>query len=165
MSRLSHRVHRAPWQLIALGGLVVGTLDLVFAYAFWKPRGVRLSDILQSIAAGWYGEQSQAMGTTSVLVGALSHYGIAIIFVLAYWLVARRVQALLRRTYVYGSLYGLLLYLAMNLVVLPLSAAGSPGFGNLPWVASSVAMHAVLGVLCAFFARQAQATCRASGGT
>ncbi len=146
---------RAPWAWLAMGGLAVGVLDLAFAYAFWKPRGASLGGILQSIAAGWFGERSAAMGATSVAVGLVSHMGIALAFVVAYWFAARRV-ALLRDAWLpCGLAYGLGLYGVMNFVVLPLSAAGMPALDNTAWVTSSVLMHMVFGALCAWFARAA----------
>ena len=51
----------------------------------------------------------------------------------------------------------LLLYAAMNFVVLPLSAAGMPSFANHAWVGASIVAHALLGVVCALFARIAAA--------
>lgn len=140
------------WAWIALGGMIIGTLDLLFAWGFWAPKGASLSRILQSIAAGWYGKASHSMGATSVWVGALSHYAIAAAFVAAYWIAAQRLPALLRRYVLLGAVYGLLLYVVMNFIVLPLSAAGMPGFDNVPWVASSIVVHALLGIMCAWFA-------------
>ena len=140
------------WAWIVLGGLIIGTLDLLFAWGFWAPKGASLTRILQSIAAGWYGKASHSMGTTSAWVGALSHYAIAAAFVAAYWIAAQRLPALLRRYVLLGAVYGLLLYVVMNFIVLPLSAAGMPGFDNVPWVASSIVVHALLGIMCAWFA-------------
>lgn len=149
-----------PGLLVALGGLGVGTVDLTFAYLFWMSRGVTLPGILQSIAAGWYGKASHSLGATSVVVGALSHYAIATAFVWAYWYAARRMPVLTRKPVPYGALYGLALYALMNFVVLRLSATGMPKFDDVPWVASSVCMHVLLGILCAWFARKAVAAGR-----
>ena len=70
----------------------------------------------------------------------------------AYWIAAQRLPTLLKRRVLFGAVYGLLLYVVMNFIVLPLSAAGSPGFDNVPWVASSIVVHALLGIMCAWFA-------------
>lgn len=148
---------RPSWAWIATGGLVIGTLDLLFAWGFWAAKGATLVGILQSIAAGWYGKASHSMGATSAWVGALSHYAIAIAFVAAYWFAARRLPALLQRPVLFGTVYGLLLYVVMNFIVLPLSAAGMPKFDNVPWVASSILAHMVFGMLSAL------AVLRASG--
>lgn len=147
--------NRSPGRWIVAGGLLIGTLDLLFAIGFWALRDVAPIRIAQSIAAGVLGNASYDGGTGSALLGIALHYFIATLFVLAYWLVARRARGLLQRPWIYGALYGGLLYLVMNFVVLPLSAAGPPSFADLAWVAASVAMHLVVGVLCAGFARRA----------
>lgn len=142
-------------RILLAAGALVGVLDLLFAWGFWVGHGVGMQRILQSIGAGWLGQRSFSMGTTSAAIGAISHFAIAVAFVVAYWLVSRRMPALVRHPVALGLPYGVALYLVMNLVVLPLSAAGSPGFDNLPWVASSVVMHALIGVICACAARLA----------
>lgn len=146
---------RSPVRWIIAGGLLIGTLDLAFAIGFWALRGVAPIRIAQSIAAGVLGEASYDGGRGSALLGVALHYVIATLFVLAYWLVARRLRGLLQRPWACGVLYGALLYLVMNFVVLPLSAAGPPSFANTAWVVASVAMHLAIGILCAGFARRA----------
>lgn len=136
-----------------LGGVAIGTLDLAFAWGFWQPHGVGLARILQSVSAGLLGRASFDGGLATVVLGAGLHYFIATMFVVAYFLASLRHAALHRHPAACGLAYGVLLYLVMNLVVLPLSAAGMPDFGNVPWVASSVAMHAVFGLMCGFCAR------------
>jgi hypothetical protein len=143
----------AAW--LVLGGLVVGTTDLAFAWIFWQSHGVGLARILQSVAAGLLGGASFKGGVASALLGTGLHYFIATMFVLVYWLAGLRHAGLRRHPVACGLAYGALLYVAMNFVVVPLSAAGRPGFDNVPWVASSVVMHAVFGVMCALSARRA----------
>lgn len=144
-----------PMRTLLPAALGIGTLDLLFAWGFWANKGVAFTDILQTIASGWYGKASRGMGTTSAVVGGLSHYAITLAFLLAYWLATKRFPALRAHTWRYGLPYGLGLYAVMNFVVLPLSAAGSPGFDNHAWVAASIAMHMLIGVLCALAARRA----------
>jgi len=145
---------RHPALQLPLATLAIGTLDLLFAWRFWAGRGVSFADILHSIAAGWYGRASYAMGASSAVVGALSHYAIMAAFVIAYWLTARRSPVLARHPLGFGAAYGLAIYALMTFVVLPLSAAGPADFSNKAWVASSVAMHMLIGVLCALAARR-----------
>ncbi|QDA56732.1 hypothetical protein [Thermomonas aquatica] len=144
-----------PMRTLLPATLGIGTLDLLFAWGFWASKGVTLTDILHSIAAGWYGKASYEMGMTSALVGTVSHYAIMLAFVLAYWLAARRIPALRAHPWGGGLAHGLGIYALMSFVVLPLSAAGTPDFRNGAWVASSIAMHLLIGVLCAFAARRA----------
>lgn len=144
-----------PWLL--LGCLLIGSADLLFAWSFWAPKGATFVDILHSIARGWYGKTGDGGGTTGAWVGAVSHYVIIFGMLLAYWFAARLHAGLTRHVLVLGAAYGLLLYLAMNFVVLPLSAAGLPKFDNLAWVVSSIAMHVLIGVLIAWFVKKALA--------
>lgn len=144
-----------PMRTLLPASLGIGTLDLLFAWGYWAGKGVTFTDILHSIAAGWYGKASREMGATSAVVGALSHYAIMFVIVLVYWIEARRIRSLRAHPWPCGLIYGLGVYTVMSFVVLPLSAAGSPDFGNTPWVAASIAMHMLIGVLSALAARRA----------
>jgi hypothetical protein len=145
---------RSPIRYVLLGGLALGTLDLAFAMSYWGiSRGVSPVRVLQSVSRGVLGTASFQGGAGTAVLGAVLHYFIATCMVLAYYLVSRGAPALTRRPIAYGLPYGLLLFLIMNLVVLPLSAAGPPGFNNVPWIALSIIMHAVFGVICAIAAQ------------
>lgn len=144
-----------PLRTLLPAALGIGTLDLLFAWGYWANKGVGFVDILHSIAAGWYGKASRDMGATSAAIGALSHYAIMLAIVVTYWFAAKRIAALRTHALPCGLAYGLGVYVVMSLVVLPLSAAGSPDFRNSAWVASSIAMHLLIGVLCALAARRA----------
>ncbi|MBD9378928.1 hypothetical protein [Pseudoxanthomonas sp. PXM04] len=151
MHREDSRV--SGWPRVGLGALVAGMADLVFAMGFWWiSHGVPPMRILQSIAAGWYGEASFTGGVQTAGVGAVSHFAIMFLFVAAYRQMATRVTLLRQRPFAMGAVYGLFLYLLMNFVVLPLSAAGMASFKDAGWVAASVAIHALIGVLCARYA-------------
>lgn len=141
--------------MVVLGAVVVGTLDILFAILFWAPRGVAPARIFQSVAAGLYGRASFNGGTRMVVIGALLHYFIALCIVLVYWLASRRYDVLIRRPILCGSIYGVLVYVVMNYVVIPLSATQRSAF-LLSWVVSSVLVHAFLvGVPSAVFAKAA----------
>lgn len=148
------------WRYVVLGGLALATLDALFATTYWRfAAGMPWTRVFQSVAAGVLGLQASiAGGERTAWLGVGLHYAIAMCFVVAYTIVATHLDALVRRPLVSGALYGLLLYVVMNLVVIPLSAIGHlPKFDDVPWVASSIAMHVVFGLICAFAARQALA--------
>lgn len=146
-----------PFAWLLAGGVALGTLDIVFAIAFWAGKGVGAIRIFQSIASGLLGRASYDGGAATAWLGAGLHYFIATLMVVVYFLAARRWAGLVRRPVSLGLPYGLVLYGTMNFVVLPLSAAGMPTFDNVPWVASSIVMHMVFGVICVVFARKALA--------
>ncbi|HSR64452.1 MAG TPA: hypothetical protein VLM17_02450 [Xanthomonadaceae bacterium] len=148
------------WRWVLMGGLALATLDALFATGYWRlTAGVPWTRVFQTVAAGVLGlEASVAGGIRTAWLGVGLHYLIAMAFVVAYTLAALRVGALRRHPLASGLGYGLLLYATMNLVVIPLSAIGHlPKFDNLPWVAASIAMHAVFGLICAGAALRALA--------
>jgi hypothetical protein len=109
---------------ILYGSLVVGTLDALDAVVFFGLRGVKPIRIFQSIAAGLIGRSAFQGGLATAWLGAFLHFFIAAVIVSTYYLVSRRVTLLVRHPVTCGILYGLLVYVVMNFVVLPLSAAG-----------------------------------------
>ncbi len=147
-----------PIQAVVLGGLVAGALDIAYAMTFWGVQGVSPMRILQSIAAGLLGRPAAVQGgLATALLGAVLHFGIAFAMAYAYYLASGRIPALTRRPFVYGMLYGLFLYVVMNYVVVPLSAAGGSSGFNLAWVLCSIAVHAIfVGIPCALAARLAR---------
>ncbi|MBF6024598.1 hypothetical protein [Lysobacter niastensis] len=145
------------WLQVLLGGLLVAIGDIVFAttvWFSWTQEG--LVRVFQTIAVGVLGKASFDGGAASAWLGAGLHLSMATLFVVAYTLAARRAPSLLRRLWVLGPLYGVLLYVVMNFVVMPLSRVGrSPSFAHLDWITLSVIAHMVFGVICVLFARRA----------
>ena len=140
------------------GGLLAGTLDIVYACVFWAVRAdIPPTRIFQSVAAGLLGEASFQGGASTAALGLFLHFLIACTMALAYYVAARRWPVFARRPVPLGVAYGLLLYVVMNLVVVPLSAA-SPGSRDPTWIALTVAVHAFLvGLPIAWFASRAAA--------
>lgn len=110
-------------RLLALGGLVVGALDILDAFVFFGLRGVPLIAIPQSIASGLLGRVAYQGGVLTAALGLLLHFGISFTIVSVYYAATRWLPALARRPLAFGSLYGLVVYVVMNYVVVPLSAA------------------------------------------
>lgn len=139
--------------LVLLGATVLlGTLDLAFACTYWSVRPAR---ILQGIASGWLGEQAFHGGSATAWLGALLHYAMLWAMVATFHVASRRAPVLTRKPWLSGSLYGLLLYVVMNAIVLPMSAAAKMPF-IVGWVLCSIAVHVLLiGVPIAWAARWA----------
>ena len=74
---------------------------------------------------------------------------------MAYYVVAQKWSLLWQRPWLCGALYGLVLYVMMNYIVVPLSAAG-PGSTDPLWIALSIVAHVLLvGLPIAVFTRRA----------
>jgi uncharacterized membrane protein YagU involved in acid resistance len=144
--------------LVLGGGVVAGTLDIVYACVFWAlKRNVPPMRIFQSVAAGLLGPASFQGGARTAALGLALHYFIAVSMSVAYYLVARRWALLGQRPLLCGAAYGLLLYGIMNYVVVPLSAAAS-GSKDALWITLSIVVHMFLiGVPIALFTRRALA--------
>lgn len=147
-----------PGVFVLTGGLVAGTLDITYACVFWGLKAdVPGQQILQSVAAGLLGKASFEGGAGTAALGLALHYFIAISMSVVYYLVAQRWARLWQRPFLFGALYGLMLYALMNYVVVPLSAAGGGGSKDPLWVTLSIVVHMVLiGVPIAVFARRAR---------
>src|SRR5690606_21249190 len=74
-----------PAVAIAFGGLVAGSLDILYAMAFWWLKaGVSPLRILQSVAAGALGPASFDGGAASATLGLVLHFAIATAMAAAY---------------------------------------------------------------------------------
>ena len=145
------------WINVFWGGLLIALGDMTFATFVWFSwSAAGLTRLFQTIAVGVLGKASFDGGVPAALLGAALHLFIATMFVLVYTLVAQRVPRLLRRPVALGVLYGVVLYLTMNFVVLPLSRVhASPSFAHPYWIGFSVLAHMVFGIVCVLFARRA----------
>lgn len=108
---------------VALGGLVAGTLDILAAFAMSWPR-VAPARVLQSIASGLLGPAAYQGGARTAALGLLLHFVIATGAATVYYVAGRQWSMLWRRPVPCGLAYGVLVYLVMNLIVLPLSQIG-----------------------------------------
>ena len=143
---------KVRFRQVIYGGLLAGALDLAYICSFVAILyGIGPQRILHSIAAGWVGrDAAQAGGGATAVLGFASHFAIAVVMAIVYYLAAKRLPALVRHPWRYGALYGLALYLAMNYIVVPLSAAGE-GMKVLQWIdLAHAAAHVLLvGIPCA----------------
>jgi hypothetical protein len=107
-------------------GLLAGTLDITDNLIFNQLRGITPKMVFQYIASGLIGMKAFRGGLTSVTLGVAVHYGIALIWTGVFYAVSRKLAILSRRPVLSGLVYGGGVYLFMNFVVLPLSAAPHP---------------------------------------
>jgi hypothetical protein len=127
-----------------VGGLVAGTLDITDAFVYSGLHGVSPVRVLRYIASGLLGPDALSAGLPVAGLGLLLHYFIAFSIVTLYVLVSRRFTLLARHPFVCGPLYGVLAFLVMNRVVVPLSAVPSSGAPMpLASLINQVAIHAL----------------------
>ena len=107
---------------IVWGGLIAGAFDLIYAFVWYGPRGVSPLRIMQSIASGLLGKEAYEGGAATAALGGVLHFFILIVAAAMYYAASRRLTLLTRQPIVCGLLFGLAIWVVMNLVVVPLSA-------------------------------------------
>ena len=109
----------------ALGGSVAGLLDAIYATVLWGViLGSNPAAVWQSVASGLLGKAAFSGGASTATLGLALHFFIAFVMALVYVRAARRLPVLTARPLWMGFLYGFVLYVVMNFVVVPLSAIG-----------------------------------------
>jgi hypothetical protein len=145
-------------ETILPGGLVVGILDLLFAFTFYGLiLGIKPLRIFQSVAAGLLGRAAAFDGgVKTFLLGIVLHFIVATCIAAVYFGASWIFPALLRHAVVSGLIYGMIAYLGMNYLVVPLSAIRrSPGPIRLPIFLTEIIGHAFLvGLPLALLARR-----------
>ena len=105
---------------ILLGGFLAGTLDILYAITRLFDRSPEW--VLQSVASGLQGATAFTAGMAGAALGLGAHYTIATVAAAVYFLASRRIGFLVSHAVIAGALFGMLVYLFMNFVVIPLSA-------------------------------------------
>jgi len=127
---------------IAVATLIAGTLDILSAVVFSIMAGSTPIHMLQSVASGPFGDV--ALSSTSYAVaGLLVHFAIMACMVIAYMAAAAKWRLLTDRPILAGALYGILLWLVMYWVVLPLRFH-APHPGQLVPIAKQLFSHVIL---------------------
>jgi hypothetical protein len=127
--------------LASLGaGLLAGTTNLVAAGAIF---GGTLTHGLQLIASGLLGESAFKGGMGTAVLGAGLHYGISIFAAGLYCALALRQSWWREHWLIGGTLLGVIAYVVMNLIVVPLSNAPNPDFSP-AIIAKELIAHTVM---------------------
>lgn len=126
-------------KIILLTTLLAGTLDgLAATIKYLVSTGENPLNVFRFVASGVFGNAAIAGGLNMALLGILFHYFIAGIWVSLFFWLYPRVKPKWTNKYVSGMLYGIIVWLIMNLIVLPLS--------NTPALTSNL-MQDIIGIL------------------
>lgn len=130
-------------EAILWGGLVAGCLDLGAVFTYWATQGTTPIGILQAIAMSLMGPAAFQGGYLAALLGLVLHFGVSFAFAGVYVVAAMRFPVLKSRPFIFGLIYGLIAYLVMSKVVVPLSRADY-GTGTPLQISISLFIHLVL---------------------
>ena len=132
------------WTGVLLGGLVAGIFDILYAIISLGQRGRSPLWTLQSVATGVLGAEAWDGGVPAGLLGLFCHFVIAFGASVTYYLASRRIALLRERPVIAGAIFGILVFLTMNWVVIPLAACPFSIPFTLPVIAKGFLSHAVL---------------------
>jgi hypothetical protein len=126
-----------PTTAILIGGGIAATLDIIYAIVRNGMSGTSPLWVLQSVASGWLGKGAFESGVAGGMLGLASHYAILFVAAAIYLAAAKVVSSkelgvsqsktqglavMPNRPLISGAIFGVLVYLFMNFVVMPLSA-------------------------------------------
>lgn len=115
---------------ILLATFVAGTLDIfcavvVYALILGKTTSIK---ILQSIAAGMVGKEAYEGGLLMAGYGLFLHFFITLLFAIFYFFLILFIPFLKRQRTICGIIFGIFIWMVMNLIVLPTVFPGiTPG--------------------------------------
>jgi len=121
--KINNPAIKFPVKTILLSGLLVGTLDISSAFVdYYSATGKNPLAILPYIASGVFGKS--VLGSDSagmMLMGLLLHYIIAFAFTIFFFWLYSRTSLLPANWVLRGFVYGIFIWIIMNLIVVQLS--------------------------------------------
>ncbi len=126
-------------KVIFIAGLLAGSLDIIAACAnaYISNSNSTPDKVLCFIASGVFGKKAFTESSIMVAWGLLFHFIIATGFAALFVLAAQMMRFLTRHHVISGLLYGLLVWLIMNRVIVPLSETPPQPFA---WKKAIIAM-------------------------
>jgi hypothetical protein len=134
-------------------GFCIGFIDGIaaslhtYAYSELGPKSVFLF-----IASGWLGEAAFSGGYRMLLLGLGTHFFIAIAWVILFFILLKNSGFVYKYYKMSGLIYGLGIWVIMNLVVIPNSNAPQIQFSS-GAALSMIAIHCFLGFVIALFTK------------
>jgi uncharacterized membrane protein YagU involved in acid resistance len=132
-------------QAILWGGFAAGFIDLMAIFLIWQTvENIPPVVILRAVATAFMGDAAYRAGMPSALLGLALHFFVSLCFAAAYVIASGRLSLLRTRPFLCGPVYGIIAYVFMTYVVVPLSFATFGRPETLPDLARSLLMHMFL---------------------
>jgi hypothetical protein len=128
---------RSALRGILTGTVIAGTLDATFAVIVDVVilRAFSLLGVLQWIASGAIGSAAFNGGLGTAALGVVIHFALAAFFATAYWIASVRIGALRTHAVPMGIVYGAVIWIVMDLIVLPNSGVPKASFDPIVFTA------------------------------
>jgi hypothetical protein len=138
-----------------LAGLIVGLLDgLAACVNAYLSSGVSADRVFRFVASGFFGAEAHTGNASMIFWGVVFHFVIAIGWTFLFFLLYDRIDFFSKHVFLWGIIYGLFIWLAMNLLVVPMSQIGPRPF-PLKGSLIMIAIHLfVIGVPISYLAKR-----------
>ena len=144
---------KSLFKTILLAGVIAGALDAAAAIIdFYIATGNGPVRIFVYIASGVFGKENGMSTQSMAIFGVLFHFLIAIIFSAFYFWIYPAIQFLHRNKLIDAFLYGIFIWLVMNLLVVPLSITHIWTFQLMKVLKSAIILIVCVGIPVTFMA-------------
>ena len=146
-------VRASIWKPILAATAVSGSLDICWAMILTVMNGRQIGNMLRYVGSGPF-PQATEMGAAGALLGLIVHFALMAIMAAVFVLAATRIRDMSRSLVKWGVIYGLVTYVVLDLLVLPLRfpAAWPPKPMS---IATQLFAHiALVGLVFAFVTRR-----------
>jgi len=142
-SSLPLTARRSLVRPIVLGGFIIGIVQFVLQewIVFSVLQQNPLMAVLQYITSGILGNAAFEGGIATALIGVHINFFISLVIAGVFILSAERIPLLRRHAIAGALLYGIGVFIVMNMLVIPLSAAPVIPPPTLPWLIEIVVDH------------------------
>ena len=123
---------------------MAGTVDVGSACLIYKTTPLI---ILQAIAGGVLGNSTFERGWWSVTLGLALQWGMSIIIAACCVLASHKSDLLARRWIFAGCVYGVMTFIVMNYIVVPLSASLTTPHFSAPWLVKNMLAMLLFGLI------------------
>lgn len=135
--------------------LIAGTLDISIALIqYYLQTGKDPANVLRYIAGGVFGKQAFSGGTSMAAFGLCFHYIIAFCWVALFFIIYPRFSFLKKSVVINAFCYGLLVWVVMTRVVLPLTTLPSQPFILQKALQAMLILVFAIGLPSAYFAKK-----------
>lgn len=146
----AHAPIRSAASAVVLGGLIAGTVDLFIACLI---NHAAPTAVLSFVASGLIGDLAFHAGYVVLALGLALQLAMSMLIASLYVLIDRRVQIQPRGWILRGLVAGVIIFVVMNLIVLPLSAAPHLPAPTAVQLVENVLAMVLFGWIVAYFGR------------
>ena len=120
------------WKTIAWSGLLVGSLDILSALThYYIKTGKDPLNVLKYIASAVFGSDAYESEPDMTIYGLLFHYLVAFCWTILFFIIYPRLKLFAFNRVITGIIYGIIIWVVMTKVVVPLSRAVTGPFDPL----------------------------------